>query len=120
MQAKYAVLIILVVISALYLIGGFVGDQCTAIGNCKACWKTVPVTANSSLCPTSAPCTQEPYKQQRNAIVDMYSCACSSANANPEINKKIEESFSSHMGFSLSAEQICDPYSPYLTKLSYG
>lgn len=120
MHWKYIAMILAVVIVSLYIIGGFTGEQCASIGSCKACWKTVPVTASSDLCPTSAPCTQEPYRQQRNAMVDMLACACIDAKANPELNKKIEDSFSAFMGFSAPAEEICGTYSPYLTKVSYG
>lgn len=120
MQMKYMIFVFALLFAAIYLFGMSGNEQCSSIGKCSACWSEVPVTANSSLCPTGAPCMQEPYKQQRNAIVDMLSCACSEAKVTPELNKRIEEVFSNFMGFTLSSDKICDPYSPYLTRISYG
>lgn len=120
MQLKYAVLIFALIFAVIYVFGLIGNEQCTSIGKCNACWKEFPVTANSDLCPTSAPCVQEPYKQQRNAMIDIIVCACTEAKSKPELNKRIEEVFNNYMGFSLASDKICDPYSPYMTKVSYG
>jgi len=129
MQKKFTILIAVLVVSVLYVIGGTAGDQCSSIGNCKACWKTVVITVNSTYCPTNAPCIAQPYQQQRNALVDMLTCACSTASfaqyQDATINRRIEEVVKEMTGATIDAQSFCeDQYGGtggfVLTKYSYG
>ena len=119
---RFSVLLMIIVV-ALYVIGGLTGDQCTVIGDCRGCWSTFSKTVTSELCPSGGTCEAKPYQQQRNAIIDTVLCACQKASAdgysNTEINERIQEVILLNMGYSMPVEQICED-SSILVKVNYG
>lgn len=106
----------------LYLLGGALNEQCVSLGSCRACWKTMPVTVNSTLC-SKSPCIAQPAEQQNNALVDMYLCACEKAkqgNYNePAFNAQIQESLFAFAGYNISTDTFCDQPGAVLAKRRY-
>ncbi len=125
MMFRYILIVIGVILFAMLIYGLTLGETCTEIGSCRACWSTVPVTITSELCPDPAkPCTAEPYLQQHNALVDMILCACEQAVAgdysDTELNSNIESAVKEMTGYTVTASQVCDQPGMILTKRSYS
>ena len=112
----------------LYGIGAVVGETCTSISTCKACWKNVETTINSTECPNSVNgsaeiCVAKPADMQHNALVSALLCACGKAEtefyADETLNKRIEEVYNLMTDSTITAKELCDNWQ-LLTKRRYG
>jgi len=124
MRFRYIYLIIGIILVAMFIYGLSISEQCTEIDGCKACWKMMPVTVTSDLCPNaSQPCRAEPYLQQHNALVDMIMCACEKADAqeyaNIELNNRIEDVIAVMTNYTVTSSEICSQPGMLLTKRVY-
>lgn len=111
----------------LFLMGNLIGtvDNCSSIGECKACWRTAPTNLMSELCPLpNETCTAQPYQMQNNAIVDVVLCACEKASAkgysDSDMNTRIAEVYRLAFGYEMTAQQICSDPGTVLMKMDYG
>ena len=128
MRYQKIILLSVAVLAIIYVFGLIVPrDNCSTIGECMQCWETEPLTVQSELCPSAAPCVASPAQQQHNAIVDVLLCACDNAKknnyANQNLNKEIETVLvvSNITGDSIiTARQFCDSPGLLLTKRQYG
>ena len=81
-----------------YCIGVLTGNNCYAIGNCKACWKPGNETS------------------RYNTLVDILLCACSEAKSknygDVEINRKIEELYQRLSNRKAAIQDICTGKAP--------
>jgi len=124
MEPKYLIILVVVIVVILYFVGGIFSENCSTIGNMKACWKTVPVTVTSQFCPTDEPCIASPEAQQNNAIVGLVldACAVSKANGYSDrtISDRIKEVVRDFAGYDLNAQEICDQPGYILAYRGYG
>jgi hypothetical protein len=112
-QFKYVALFIVIVFVVFYAIGGFISEQCSSIGEYRACWKTHVVLIKSPYCPnTNESCLASPELQQHNALVDLLLDACLKAQAesynNQELKNRISEVVTDFTGYNITAETFCD------------
>lgn len=128
MRFRYIYLIIVIILITMFVYGLAISEQCTEIDGCKACWKMMPVTVTSELCPNaSQPCSAEPYLQQHNALVDMIMCACEKAESkeypgtypNTALNSKIEDVIAVMTNYTVTSSEICSQPGMLLTKRMY-
>ncbi len=125
MKPRYIYLVIVIILITMFVYGLSVSEQCREISGCKACWKIMPVTITSELCPNqSQPCSAEPSLQQHNTMVDMIICACGKAESgsylDAQINSKIESAVKETTGYTVTASEICSQPGMLLTKRMYG
>ena len=109
----------------MFVYGLSISEQCREINGCKACWKIMPVTVKSELCPNaSQPCSADPSLQKYNSMMDMIICACGKADsgsyADTELNSKIESAVKEVTGYTVTASDICSQPGMLLTKRMYG
>ncbi|MBI5061502.1 MAG: hypothetical protein HZB67_04275 [Candidatus Aenigmarchaeota archaeon] len=72
---------VIIAVVVLFIIGMFTSQQSVEIAGCKASWYTYTKQVKSDLCPNpGVECNAEPYKQQHNALIDMFVCACDKYN----------------------------------------
>ena len=112
-QFKYVALFVVIAAVILFAVGGFFSEQCTSIGEFKACWKTYTVLVKSSFCPDgTGPCLAKPQLQQNNAMVDMILSACTKAQSlsytDKALNDRISEVVKEFTGYTATADTICD------------
>jgi hypothetical protein len=129
MRFRYIYLVVIIILIAAFIYGLSISERCTEIDGCKACWKMMPVTVTSELCPNpNQSCVAEPYLQQHNALVDMILCACEKAESkeyqgtypNTELNHKIEGVIAVMTNYIVTANEICSQPGMLLTKRMYG
>jgi hypothetical protein len=124
-RLRYIVIAFGFILLILYLAGGAMNHQCTAIGACSACWRTTPIMIKSEMCPDPTnECLAQPAQQQHNALVDMLICACTKAKAEnyqvQETKGAVESAVKEMLGYTLSAEQLCEDPASVLVRQQYG
>ena len=128
MKFRYIGLTIGIILIAMLIYGLSISGQCAEIDGCKACWKMMPVTVTSELCPDpNQPCVAEPYLQQHNALVDMVICACGKAESkeypgtypNTALNRRIESVLKTMTNYTITASEVCEQPGLVLTKIRY-
>ena len=118
-------MLVVFVIILLFVTGSFLSENCSEIGNCKNCWKAVPVAvpAGSALCTSNVTCQAKPADQQYNAVVDTLMCACTEAKdsnyADSELNSEISAVLKEITGLEMGAEPLCENPGIILVKRLY-